>query len=82
MLRPLRTSTPTLALLIAAILSGTIGSAQASGRVHPSPEAVQPLAPGDRVPSGELHTVGGDPVALRSLVQESGALLVFYRGGW
>lgn len=51
-------------------------------RVYPSAEAVQPLAPGSRVPSVRVLTVEGAPVDLAERSRDSGALLVFYRGGW
>ncbi len=66
----------TLALLIGASVAG------AADRVYPSPEAVEPLAPGSSVPSVTVSTVGGAPVDLSEVVRDRGALLVFYRGGW
>ncbi len=54
----------------------------ATERVYPAPEAVEPLAPGDRVPAARVETVLGEPVDLAEVVRERGALLVFYRGGW
>ncbi len=60
----------------------TIGAADAVDRVYPTAEAVVPLAPGARVPSATVQSVRGEPVDLAELVRESGALLVFYRGGW
>jgi len=57
------------------------GVAYAEGRVHASPEAVEPLEPGERVPSATVERVTGEPVDLAALVRD-GALLVFYRGGW
>ncbi len=56
--------------------------AMAAGRVYPSPEAVEPLKPGSEVPPVTVRTVGGDSVDLSKTVQHTGALLVFYRGGW
>lgn len=58
------------------------GAARAENPVHPTPAAVQPLAPGTRVPSVRVATVRGEPVDLAELVRERGALLVFFRGGW
>ena len=63
-----------------ALLAAT--GAQAEGRVYASPDAVEPLAVGARVPSVQVTSVGGERVDLRALVRERGALLVFYRGGW
>lgn len=51
-------------------------------RVYSSAEAVEPLAPGSRVPSVRVLTVEGAPVDLAERSRDSGALLVFYRGGW
>ncbi|MBW1885962.1 MAG: hypothetical protein JRJ58_20715 [Deltaproteobacteria bacterium] len=58
------------------------GAAGAADRVYPNAEAVVPLAPGARVPSAVVQSVAGEPIDLADLVRESGALLVFYRGGW
>ena len=58
------------------------GAILAEDRVYPTASAVEPLAPGTRVPSARLKTVSGDPVELREVVDKRGALLVFYRGGW
>jgi len=58
------------------------GIVRAGDRVHPAPEAVEPLASGDRVPSAIVQTLTGESVDLAELVREHGALLVFYRGGW
>jgi hypothetical protein len=66
----------TAAVLLAA------GSVRAGDRVYPSPEAVEPLAAGARVPSVRVETVRGEPVDLREVMGNRGALLVFYRGGW
>jgi hypothetical protein len=60
----------------------TAGSALAEGRVYSSAEAVEPLAPGARVPSTQVESLDGDPVDLAEVVRDRGALLVFYRGGW
>jgi hypothetical protein len=51
-------------------------------RVYPDAGSVLPLAPGKAVPSVMVKTVGGDVVDLREVVASTGALLVFYRGGW
>jgi hypothetical protein len=50
--------------------------------VYASASEVEPLAPGSRVPSVRVETPRGEPVDVADLVRESGALLVFYRGGW
>ena len=49
---------------------------------YPSAEDVEPLAVGTNVPSVDVRTVAGEAVNLAERVHESGALLVFYRGGW
>jgi len=65
------------ALLLLAACAGEAGD-----RVYASPEAVQPLAPGSRVPAVRVASLSGEPVDLAEQVRDSGALLVFYRGGW
>ncbi len=57
-------------------------AAQAEGRVYASPEEVEPLAVGARVPSVQVTSVSGERIDLREVVRDHGALLVFYRGGW
>ncbi len=64
----------------ALLLSSTI--AAAADRVYSDPEAVEPLKAGSDVPSVTVRTVGGDSVDLAKIVRDTGALLVFYRGGW
>ena len=68
--------------LILALLLPTLCSQAAEPGVHPSPDAVQPLGPGDRVPQATIRRVDGETLDLASLVADRGALLVFYRGGW
>lgn len=58
------------------------GLATAADPVYPSAEAAQPLQPGAPVPSVSVRAVDGSTVDLSELARESGALLVFYRGGW
>ncbi len=58
------------------------GLATAENSVYPSAEAAQPLQPGAAVPSVSVHAVDGSAVDLSKLVSKTGALLVFYRGGW
>jgi hypothetical protein len=55
---------------------------EAGDRVYAAPDAVEPLAPGSRVPSARVATVDGEPIDLAAQVRDRGALLVFYRGGW
>ena len=58
------------------------GLATAADSVYPSAEAAQPLQLGASVPSVSVRAVDGSAVDLSKLVSKSGALLVFYRGGW
>ena len=58
------------------------GLATAAGPIYPSAETTQPLQPGTAVPSVSVQAVSGSTIDLSKLVSESGALLVFYRGGW
>lgn len=74
----IRRSTPLL--LLFALLAPAVASEERP--VHDSPEAVQPLQPGARVPSATVRRVTGESLDLASLVSERGAMLVFYRGGW
>jgi len=71
-----------LGLILILTSTALCAPAEPDPGVYPSPDAVQPLPPGSRVPSATLRTVTGEPVDLASLVAERGALLVFYRGGW
>ena len=56
--------------------------ATAADPVYPNAEAAQPLQPGASVPSVSVRAVDGATVDLSKLASKSGALLVFYRGGW
>jgi hypothetical protein len=67
---------------LTALLLATACGLAAGDRVYPSAEEVRPLAPGSRVPAVRVRTVEGAPVDLAARVRETGALLVFYRGGW
>ena len=78
----MRCNRSTWTTLAAALLLLVSTHAGAEGRVYPAAEAVEPLAPGARVPSVGVQTVRGEPVDLADLVRQQGALLVFYRGGW
>jgi hypothetical protein len=75
---------PTVRLLLwaTAVVFLVSGFARAADRVYPTPEAVEPLAAGAKVPSVRVETVRGEPVDLREVMGDRGALLVFYRGGW
>ena len=80
----MRVALPLLRIFSSAVAAMLLaaGAAHAQGKVYPTPQAVEPLAPGARVPSVRVETVRGEPVALADRVRENGALLVFYRGGW
>jgi hypothetical protein len=56
--------------------------ATAADPVYPSADAAQPLQPGASVPVVSVRAVDGSAADLSKIVSESGALLVFYRGGW
>jgi len=58
------------------------GLAAATNPVQPNAEATRPLQPGAAVPSVSVRAVDGSSVDLAKLVHKTGALLVFYRGGW
>jgi hypothetical protein len=51
-------------------------------QVYPNAEAVEPLKVGSHVPSVTVRTIGGESVNLAKITRDTGALLVFYRGGW
>ncbi len=56
--------------------------AAAAGGIPDSPEAVTPLAVGDRAPVVTLRDVDGRSTPLGAYVGDSPVALVFYRGGW
>jgi hypothetical protein len=58
------------------------GLATAADPVYPSADAARPLQPGAAVPSVNIRALDGSSVDLSKLVRKTGALLVFYRGGW
>lgn len=58
------------------------GLSTAATPIYPSAEETMPLQPGASVPSACVRTVQGETVDLASKLRGSGALLVFYRGGW
>ncbi|MFK7897758.1 MAG: hypothetical protein AB8G23_18125 [Myxococcota bacterium] len=72
----------TLGLVSAQSVSAESAESETSRRIYPNAESVEPVAVGSRVPSAEIRDVDGAEVDLAKLVEESGALLVFYRGGW
>ena len=69
-----------LVFVAAALVAG--GAQAERTDVHSSPHDVEPLQPGDRVPTVAVENIHGELVDLAELVRESGALLVFFRGGW
>ena len=54
----------------------------AAAPVYPNADAAEPLQPGASVPSVSVRALDGSTVDLSKLASKSGALLVFYRGGW
>ncbi len=60
----------------------TASLATAADPVYPNAEAAEPLQPGASVPSVSVRALDGSTVDLSKLASKSGALLVFYRGGW
>lgn len=58
------------------------GQASAANPIYPNAEATRPLQPGASVPSVSVRAVDGSAADLSKLVSDTGALLVFYRGGW
>lgn len=78
---------PGLAALLAiwtmiAVAAPPLFAEPAAPVVPQDAESVQPLAVGERIPSAVIRTRDGADADLAGLVAESGALLVFYRGGW
>lgn len=53
-----------------------------AGDVYPDAASARPLEVGASVPSAQVASVDGKRIDLADLTRESGALLVFYRGGW
>lgn len=58
------------------------GISAAESVVYPNAEATKPLQAGASVPSACVQTVEGESLDLASTLRGTGALLVFYRGGW
>ena len=69
-------------IAFATLFIATSVHAESARRIYPNAESVEPRAVGAKIPSAPLRSLDGDPVDLAKLVSESGALLVFYRGGW
>ena len=68
--------------LALALSIGSAANAESERKVYPNAESVEPRAVGTTLPSADLRNLDGEAVDLAKLVSESGALLVFYRGGW
>jgi len=67
-------------IVIALCLFGL--SLRVAGEIAESPEAVQPLQPGQAVPAVTVRDVSGAPVELQSRIAGRRAVVIFYRGGW
>jgi peroxiredoxin len=50
--------------------------------IYDNPQNVQPLKKGQSIPNGELTTLEGKKVALKTLISQKPSILIFYRGGW
>jgi len=70
-----------LTACVAAIGLVSAASAQ-TPPVHANAESVEPLRVGQPIPSVNVRSIDGEPVDLAKRMGDSGALLVFYRGGW
>jgi len=53
-----------------------------TGRVYPNAESVEPIAVGQSIPAVLVRSIDNEPFQLAKIARDSGALLVFYRGGW
>ena len=70
-----------IGLLVALSLLSVTWVAQA-GDAYPDAASTRPLEPGSSLPSTGVTAIDGTKVDLAELTRESGALLIFYRGGW
>lgn len=70
------------AIVLSLAIAFTASHAATQGEVFANAESVQPLATGAMTPSAMVKTVTGEAVDLREVLKSTGALLVFYRGGW
>jgi hypothetical protein len=66
--------------VVAWMLVSSVGVA--ADLVYPNAEAVEPLKPGNPVPSVSVQSLDLKSVDLSKVLRDQGALLVFYRGGW
>lgn len=67
--------------LIVALLAPVWAFAESAAPAA-SPEAVNPIAVGEKIPDVSVQNAKGEDVNLRALVAEKPTALIFYRGGW
>ncbi|MFT5696127.1 MAG: hypothetical protein ACI9QQ_002107 [Myxococcota bacterium] len=79
---PRRRVVALLASVLGLAIPFTASYAATQGEAFPNAESVQPLKEGAMTPSAMVLTVTGEAVDLSEVVKSTGALLVFYRGGW
>jgi hypothetical protein len=80
--RPFQLASASVLAFVLLVLAPVVGANADHTKVHPDARSVEPLSVGTRVPNPSLRTVAGDAVDLDRVLQDGGALLVFYRGGW
>ena len=71
-----------LLFLLVGFVASPIQSADPNPPLPEDATQVRPLGVGERLPRASIRTIDGADVDLAGLAAESGALLVFYRGGW
>jgi len=75
-------------LILTALFLGGMGMAEITladsmdKPIYDKPQDVQPLKQGQSVPNGELTTLEGKKVDLKTLISQKPSVLIFYRGGW
>jgi len=79
--RRIRVSLVALLTLLFAALADP-APADDAAPIHPTAKSVRPLGVGEGLPTLPVESLDGEAVDLSTLFRESGALLVFYRGGW
>lgn len=79
---PLNRTSSNVFFAVFACLTLSAGTLAAESLAFPNAEATKPLQPGAQVPSVCVSRVSGETVDLAAQLDASGALLVFYRGGW
>lgn len=73
------------ALILMVFFCGSVEITRADSMEKPiydKPQDVQPLQKGQSIPDGELTTLEGKKVALKTLISQKPSVLIFYRGGW